>query len=88
MAFFDEPKQEELKLIDRRIFSDSLYMSVIFESVHNGNWLNAIWKIIDKKGGWTALSKEYKEKTILMCSRTLWMWHFVFCKQEMLMIKK
>ena len=72
MAFFDEPKQEELKLIDRKIFYDSLYMSVIFESVHNCNWLNAIWKIIDNNGGWAALSKEYKEKTILMCSRTLW----------------
>lgn len=72
MEFFDEPKQEELKLIDRKIFYDSLYMSVIFESVHNCNWLNAIWKIIDNNGGWAALSKEYKEKTILMCSRTLW----------------
>lgn len=29
MAFFDEPKQEELKLIDRKIFYDSLYMNVI-----------------------------------------------------------
>lgn len=47
-------------------------MNVIFESVHNCNWLNAIWKIIDNNGGWAALSKEYKEKTILMCSRTLW----------------
>lgn len=72
MVFFDEPKQEELQLIDRKIFANSLFMGVIFESVHNGNWLNAIWKIIDNKGGWAALSKEYKEKTILMCSRTLW----------------
>lgn len=72
MVFFDEPKQEELQLIDRKIFANSLFMGVIFESVHNGNWLNAIWKIIDNKGGWAALSKEYKEKTVLMCSRTLW----------------
>ena len=72
MIFFDEPKQEELQLIDRKIFANSLFMGVIFESVHNGNWLNAIWKIIDNKGGWAALSKEYKEKTVLMCSRTLW----------------
>lgn len=72
MVFFDEPKQEELQLITRKIFYDSLYMGVIFESVHNSNWLNAIWNIIDDKGGWATLSKEYKEKTILMCTRTLW----------------
>ena len=72
MAFFDEPIQEELQLIDRKIFADSLFMGVILESVHNSKWLDAIWRIIDKKGGWTALSKDYKEKTILMCSRTLW----------------
>ena len=72
MVFFDEPKQEELQLIDRKIFANSLFMGVIFESIHNSKWLDAIWRIIDKKGGWTALSKEYKEKTILMCSQTLW----------------
>lgn len=72
MVFFDEPKPEELQLIDRKIFYHALYMGVIFESVHNGKWLNALWKIIDNKGGWATLSKEYKEKAIIMCSRTLW----------------
>ena len=72
MAFFDEPKKEELQLINRKIFNHDLYMGVIFESVHNGNWLDAIWKIIDDKGGWSTLSKEYKEKIMIMCHRTLW----------------
>ena len=72
MVFFGEPKKEELQLIDRKIFYHDLYMGVIFESVHNGIWLDAIWKIIDDKGGWSTLSKEYKEKIMIMCRRTLW----------------
>lgn len=31
------------------------------------------WVIINSKGGWKKLSKEYKEKTIGMCQRTLWL---------------
>lgn len=72
MAFFEEPKHEELLLIERKIFNYPLYMGVIFESVHNGKWLDAIWKIIENKGGWGKLSKEYRVKAITMCSRTLW----------------
>lgn len=72
MTFFDRPKDEELLLIKRKIYNDSLYMGVIFESVHTGIWLSAIWNIIEDKGGWPTLTKEYKEYVMTMCNRTLW----------------
>ena len=71
MTFFDNPKDEELQLIKRNVYDDSLYMGVIFESVHTSVWIDAIWKIIEEKGGWSTLTKEYKEKVITMCGRTL-----------------
>jgi len=73
MAFFESPLQEELNLILTTIFTDKAYMDVLFESVYTPNWFNAIWAIIDKKGGWEKLSKGYKEKAIAMCQRTLWL---------------
>lgn len=72
MTFFDRPKDAEIQLISRKIFDNNLYMSVIIESVHTGVWLEVIWSIIEQKGGWPALSKDYKENVITMCSRTLW----------------
>ena len=72
LAYFEFPLQEELNLISRRIYSDKVYMDVLFESVYTANWFNAIWKIIDRKGGWKTLNNEYKEKAMVMCRRTLW----------------
>lgn len=72
MAFFESPIKEEVNLISSKIFKDEVYMDVVFESVYMPNWFDAIWKIIDSKGGWKGLSKGYKEKAILMCERTLW----------------
>lgn len=72
MTFFDSPQKAEIQLISRKIFDNSLYMGVIFESVHTGAWLEIIWYIIEQKGGWSTLAKDYKEKVIIMCSRTLW----------------
>lgn len=72
MAFFEVPLDAELNLITRRVFSDEVYMDVVFETVYTGNWFNAIWRIIDSNGGWKNLSKAYKDKVILMSQRTLW----------------
>lgn len=72
MTFFDEPKTDELQFIKRKIFDNGLYMGVIFESVHSGVWLKAIWNIIEEKGGWSSLTKDYKGKVITMCRRGLW----------------
>lgn len=72
MTFFDSPKAEELQLIKEKVYNDSLYMRVIFESVHTGVWFDAVWKIIEEKGEWPTLTKEYKEMAITMCSRILW----------------
>lgn len=73
MAFFDSPLPEELNLISKRLFEDKVYMNVVFETVYTINWYNAIWNIIDKKGGWKKLSREYKDKVIVMSQRTLWL---------------
>ena len=72
MGFFETPLDEEINFISRKVFQDKVYMDVLFESVHTPNWFNAIWKIIDSKGGWKQLSKAYKEKTVLMCERAFW----------------
>lgn len=72
MTFFDSPKVEELQLIKEKVYADNLYMRVIFESVHTGSWFDAIWKIIEDKGGWSVLNKEYKEMVMTMCNRILW----------------
>lgn len=71
MAYFDSPLKEETCLISRKIFQDNIYMYVIFESVYMPNWFDAIWKIIESKGGWKVLSKDYKDKLMLMCGQTL-----------------
>lgn len=72
MTFFDEPKTNELQFIERKVFDNSLYMGVVFESVHSGPWLEAIWKIIEERGGWPSLIKDYKGKVITMCRRSFW----------------
>lgn len=72
MAYYETPLKEELSLISRRVFQDMTYMAVIFESVYSSKWFNSIWSIIDKKGGWKSLSKEYRDKVMLMCDRALW----------------
>lgn len=72
MPFFEEPLKEESSLIARKIFDDKVYMDVVFESVHTANWFNAVWQIIDNRGGWKSLGTDYKEKVMLMCQRTLW----------------
>ena len=72
MAYFEAPLEEEKNFISRKIFQDKVYMDVLFESVYLPNWFDAIWEIIENKGGWKGLSKGYKEKAILMCERALW----------------
>ena len=72
MAYFETPLKEELGLIERRIFGDRTYMNVVFETVYAPHWFNAIWDIIDRKGGWKSLPKEYRAKAMLMCQRSLW----------------
>ena len=73
MAYFESPLQEELNLISTKIYSRKVYMDVLFESVYTASWFTAIWTIIDSNGGWKELCKEYKEKVMVMCQRTLWM---------------
>ena len=72
MAYFESPIQEEINLISNRVFADKVYMDVVFETVHTTNWFKAIWGIINKRGGWSELSLEYKDKVMVMCQRTLW----------------
>lgn len=71
LAYFETPLPSELNLIEKSIFSDTIYMGIIFESIYTANWFKEIWHIIKKSGGWKNLSKEYKEKAIIMCRRTL-----------------
>lgn len=73
MAYFETPLTEEINLVAKKIFTDRVYMNVLFESVYTPNWFNAIWNVIDSKGGWKTLSREYKEKVMLMCQRSLWL---------------
>lgn len=73
MAFFESPLPVELKFISKRVFSDKVYMDVVFETIYAANWFNAIWGIIDSKGGWKKLDKTYKDKVMIMCQRTLWL---------------
>ena len=72
MAYFETPLEEEKNIISWKIFQDEVYMDVVFESVYMPNWFDAIWEIIESKGGWKGLSKGYKEKVILMCERAFW----------------
>lgn len=72
MAYFETPLEQEKNLISRKIFQNKVYMDVLFESVYMPNWFDAVWEIIENKGGWKGLSKGYKEKVILMCERALW----------------
>ncbi|MDE7336144.1 MAG: hypothetical protein K2N10_07535, partial [Muribaculaceae bacterium] len=71
MAYFEMPIPQEINLISKDVFNDRTFMGVIFESVHNVNWFNTIWKIIGNKGGWKKLSDDYKEKAMLMCRQTI-----------------
>lgn len=71
MAFFESPLPEELNFISTKVYMDKLYMNVVLESVYTPNWFTAIWEIVDDNGGWKKLSKDYKEKLIVMCQRTL-----------------
>ena len=72
LAYFESPLQEELNFIFRRVYDDRVYMDVIFESIYTTNWFNAIWSIIDRKGGWERQLKETKDKIVSMCQRVLW----------------
>lgn len=72
MAYFDTPLKDEINLISRKVFKDKVYMNVIFETVHTTNWFKATWSVIKSKGDWKNLSTTYKEKTMLMCQRSLW----------------
>ena len=72
MVYFETPLEEEKNYISRKVFQDKVYMDVLFESVYMPNWFDAIWGVIESKGGWKGLSKDYKEKAMLMCERALW----------------
>lgn len=69
---FDIPSPSELDFISRKIYPNSEYMELVFNSVYTLNWFHAIWKILDNKGGWKKLSKAYQELAITMCRRVLW----------------
>lgn len=71
MAYFETPLPQEVNLISKDVFDYNTFMGVIFESVHNVNWFNAIWTIIENNGGWKKLSDDYKEKTMIMCRQTI-----------------
>lgn len=71
MVYFEFPKKEELDLICRKIYDNEQYMGILFESIHNKNWFDKIWIIIESKGGWNSLKISYKEKVMTMCRRTL-----------------
>lgn len=69
---FDIPSPSELDFISRKIYPNSEYMELVFNSVYTLNWFHAIWKILDNKGGWEKRSKAYRELAITMCRRVLW----------------
>lgn len=71
MAYFEMPLKEEINLISRYVFNNKVYMDVLFESLYMPDWFDAIWRIIESKGGWKSLSQHYKAKTMLMCERAL-----------------
>jgi hypothetical protein len=72
LANFETPLRSELDFISRKIYPNSVYMELVFNSVYTLNWFHAIWEIIDNKGGWQELSKAYRELAITMCRRVLW----------------
>lgn len=72
LANFETPLRSELDFISRKIYPNSVYMELVFNSVYTLNWFHAIWEIIDNKGGWQELSKAYRELAIKMCRRVLW----------------
>ena len=72
LANFEMPLRSELDFISRKIYPNSVYMELVFNSVYTLNWFHAIWEIIDSKGGWQELSKAYRELAITMCRRVLW----------------
>lgn len=71
MVYSDYPFQDELNWIERKLFADEQYMDLVFDSVHTKDWFNAIWRVIDKKGGWKALTPYYREKSIQMSRRAM-----------------
>lgn len=71
MVYFETLLPQEINLISKEIFDDDTFMNVIFESVHNVVWFNAIWTVIENKGGWKKLSDDYKEKAMMMCRQTI-----------------
>lgn len=72
LAYFETPLRSELDFISRKVYTSPVYMELVFDSVYTRSWFDAIWEIIDKKGGWRKLSKAYQEKVITMCRRVLW----------------
>lgn len=72
MVFFEKPLKAEINLINRKLFQDKIFMTVVLESIYSPYWFKALWDIIDSKGGWRCLDKEYKGKVVTMCERTLW----------------
>ncbi len=72
MFFFEVPLREEINFISRKLFRDKIYMDIVLESVYSSHWFNAIWDIIDSKGGWKCLEEIFKKKVMMMCERTLW----------------
>lgn len=71
MVYFETPLPQEINLISKEIFDDDTFMDVIFESVHNVVWFNAIWTVLESRGGWKKLSDDYKEKAMMMCRQTI-----------------
>ena len=71
LANFETPLRSELDFISRKIYPNSMYMELVFNSVYTLNWFHTIWEIIDNKGGWKELSKSYRELAITMCRRVL-----------------
>lgn len=71
MVYTDYPFPDELNWIERKLFTDETYMELVFDSVNSRDWFNAIWREIDKKGGWKALTPYYREKAIQMSRRAM-----------------
>lgn len=71
-AHFETPLPNELDFISRKVYSNPMYMELVFNSVYTTNWFHAIWGIIDKGGGWQGLSQAYQKQAIEMCRRVLW----------------
>lgn len=71
MAYFEEPIQEELDLINRKLFTDEIHFSILLDAIHNDVWFTNILQIVNQHGGWLSLKENVKNNLATIGRRIL-----------------